>query len=138
MAERYIYGTQEKDRGNIDLINDDITALLVTSEYVPDFDNDQAQSDIPEAAQAVEVSLVGKTFDVNKYLADDLLINTIPTGTEIAGIVILKNTGNYDDSTLIQYMDGPEYPFTTDGSPLTIQWDRSVGGTGILITETVV
>lgn len=130
MAGLYTHGLQEILGGNIDLINDDIMAVLVSG-YTPDLENDRAQSGIPEGSQVIEVSLTGKTLDGTRYLADDVEITNLTGSQEISGVVVLQAVEDLDDSTLIAFLDGTGFPFLPDGSPITIHWDRSEGGPGI-------
>jgi len=130
MSILYTHGLQELMGGNIDLTNDDILVVLVSG-YVPDFENDRAQSDIPEESQVIESTLFGKTLDGTRFLADDVEITNLTDEREITGVVLLQAVEDIDDSTLISFMDGTGFPFTPDGSPITICWDRTEGGPGI-------
>lgn len=129
MSGIYTSGLQEILRGNVDLINDDITVLL-TSGYVPDFDTDTVQDDILEESQIIEISLLGKTLDGTKYLADDIEITGQESKSVIDGLVVLKNTSDYETSHLVSFYDGFT-PFLLDGTLVTIQWDRTPEGNGI-------
>jgi hypothetical protein len=113
---------------DIDLVNDDIAALLVTSLYTPDLVNDTDQSDIPEAAIIATKNLTGKTLDGTVFRADNTVFASV-VGNDIAAIVLIKNTDSLGTSLLIQYIDNaPELPITPDGTDITIQWDLGVNG----------
>jgi hypothetical protein len=113
---------------DIDLVNDDIAALLVTSLYTPDLVNDTDQSDVPEAAIIATKNLTGKTLDGTVFRADNTVFTSV-VGNDIAAIVLIKNTDSLGTSLLIHYIDNaPELPITPDGTDITIQWDLGVNG----------
>lgn len=127
-ASLYTSGVSSIMGGDIDLINDDITALLIdNTNYTPDFDLDANQSDIPAAARIIEASLTGKTLDSSTFRADDLQITGLESGS-ISSIVIIQNTGDYNTSRLIAFLEAPELPIEADGTPITIQWDTGING----------
>jgi len=114
---------------NIDLINDQIAALLIDlSYYTPDLDNDLSQADIPEAAQIAQVALTGKTLDGTTYRADDSVFTSV-TGAKVDAIVLMLDTDNTGTSLLIHYIDDAvEFPITPDGTNITIEWSDGVNG----------
>lgn len=125
----YENGVQSVMAGNIDLINDGIGVLLIdTSLYTPDFIEDESQADIPESAVIAERTLTGKTLDGTTYRGDDLTFPKV-TGSQVGGVVLLKDTGEYSTSTLIAFVDNaPEFPITPDGTDITIRWDTGENG----------
>jgi len=119
------HGKVELMRGNIDLINDAISVVLVDlSLYAPDLDNDEAQADIPEAARLSEVLVTGKSLDGTKLLASDAVFNSLSSALNpVGGVVLFKDSGVYSTSTLIAYFDNaPEFPITPDDSDVVIAW----------------
>ena len=127
----YEYGVAEIMRGNVDLINDSITALLVDPGfYTPDLSLDTSQDDIPEAARISEVELTGNTLDGTTFRADDVTFNSVPTTvSEASAVVVFFNSGVYNTSTLIAYIDNaPEFPITPDGGDIVIAWDTGSDG----------
>lgn len=116
--------------GNIDLVNANISALLIdTAEYVVDLTNDSTQDDIADDAQIAEVALTGKTLDVSTFRASDLTFLSVASGSTVSALVLFLDTDYADTSTLIAYIDNaPEFPITTDGTNIVINWDDGVNG----------
>ena len=125
----YTAGLRAIMQGNIDLINDEITVLLIDAGagYVPDFTGDSVQADIPDDAQIMESPLTGKTITAGLlFLADDLSFSATPSGTVVGAAVILKDTGAKATSTLLAYLE-PDTSTASDGGPYTCRWDRVLG-----------
>ena len=122
----YIKGKDNIGKGQISLTTDEIVVALVdTSKYSVDLANDEFQDAIPDDAIIAERTLIATQFDANVFDADDLLFPQLETGHTIGAFVIIKNTGDYNTSLLICYIDNaPELPVTTDDSDFTIQWDN--------------
>ena len=120
----YEKGVASLMAGNIDLINDVISCLLIDSDfYAPNLNNDQYQSSIPEASIIAELVLTGKTIDVTKFKADDSIFTSV-TGAKVDAIIIYKTTDAKSTSELIAYIDNaPEFPITPDGTNITLAWD---------------
>jgi len=119
------HGKAELMRGNIDLINDALSAVLVDlSLYAPDLDGDESQADIPEAARLAEVLLTGKSLDGTTLLANDAVFASVSSALNPAGgVVLLKDSGVYSTSTLIAYFDNaPEFPITPDDTDIIVAW----------------
>lgn len=126
-SSKYDKFSEELGNGNIDLVNDDIRAMLVNSgAYTPDFVNDEFLSDVPGGARIATMStmlsgrtLVGPVFDIEDY--------TFPavSGDEINGLLIYKNTGVESTSVLIAYLDnGSNMPLTPEGVDILIRWSN--------------
>jgi|TARA_Y100000310_G_scaffold344838_1_gene459894 hypothetical protein len=131
MSILYENGNEERAKGNIDFINSDIRILLVT-DYTPDAETHRVQSDIPEASQLGEYRLEGKTLIKTKFLADDLEIPSFSSESDITGLVLMSGTDSYDTTVLLAYLTSTDLPITPDGSDITLRWDRTTEGDGIL------
>lgn len=120
----YAQGMAELMGGNIDLVNDSLSVLLVdVGLYAPDFDNDTSQADIPEGSRIAEVLVTGKALDVTTLLADDATFSLLTSDLTVGGVVLFKDTGVFDTSTLIAFFDNaPEFPITPDGTDVVIAW----------------
>lgn len=129
MAALYEYGIAQLMAGNIDLVNDEIAALLVNTEvYTVDLENDRAEEDIPEAAVLAEKRLTANTLDGTTFRAD---ATTFPgvEGAQAGAVVIFKNTEYLETCTLIAYLDNaPGLPVTPTGDDITVSWDPGVNG----------
>lgn len=122
----YIKGKENLGKKNIDLIGDDIIALLVdTSMYTIDLVNDEFQSDIPEAAMIAERTLTAKSFVNGVFDADDVLFPSLISPQEVGAVIIIQNTDVYSTSKLILAVDNsPSFPILPDGTDFTISWDN--------------
>lgn len=128
MSAMYDHGVSQIMGGNIDLINDNITAILVdTTLYTADLINDEVQSDIPAAAVLSEKRLTGNTLDLSTFRADNTVFKSVQ-GNQVGAVVIIKDSNSYSTSPLLAYIDAPEFPITPDGSDVTITWDTGPDG----------
>jgi len=131
----YNRGKKEIMDNSIDLINDTIKAMLVTSGYVANADdnyideggaNDPVDHELSGTGYTLGgVTLTSKTITQNdtddrgEFDTDDLLWTAIDAGTA-AGVIIYKSTGTPTTSTLIEYIDAGGFPVTTNGTNFTI------------------
>lgn len=117
----YSFGVSQLMRGNIDLVNDTIAVVAVSSAYTPALSSHQYQNDIPDAAQIGEVDIEGNAIVGTAFFANSATIEEPTSGLENNAVVIIKNTGDSATSQLIAYLE--VVPVTTDGTPLTVDWD---------------
>lgn len=114
-------GVQSIMMGNIDLVNDPITALLVTSAFSPAFESDEFQSDIPDAAFVDEASIPARSVLGGVFNGDPVTFTRAASGAVVSGVVVIADTGDEDTSRLLAYM--ALTPFTTDGTDIVLTWD---------------
>jgi len=112
--------------GDIDLLTDDIRAILVD---VADYTYNAAHDfldDVPAGARVkVSDALASKTTTGGVFDAADKTLSAV-TGDQSEAIIIYKHTGTDSTSNLIAYIDsGSGLPFTPNGSDLTITWNAS-------------
>jgi hypothetical protein len=126
----YDNGKAEMMGGDIDLVNDAVSAILVDlSLYTPDLEADLSLADIPEAARIAETLLIGKTIDVTTFRADDALFNSVTSDATVTGVVVLLDANTFSDSTLLCLFDSAaSFPITPDGTDITVQWDAGTDG----------
>lgn len=125
MASLYALGVQSLMSGGIDLINDEITAVLINKASYPDvnFVSDQFQSIVPDEAQISEILLTGNTLDVNTFRADSATFPNVSGALDIDAVLIYKDTNMVSTSGLIAFLDvAPEFPITPDGTDITINF----------------
>lgn len=113
-------------RGEIDLEDDDIVALLIdTDEYTADLDTDEFLDVVnPDAIIATSL-MTGRVVENDTFDADDTVWEDV-TGPVCEAIVLYKDTGDPATSPLIAYFDNdnvPELPVTPNGTHITIVWD---------------
>jgi len=129
MAGMYEKGVRAIMGGNVDLINDRISAVLIdTTIYTPNLSTDESQADIPAAAQIAEKTLTGNTLTDSTFRADDTTFPTVQ-GNQVGAVVILRDSGEYETSTLLCFLDnGTGFPITPNGEDITIRWDTGENG----------
>jgi hypothetical protein len=127
------YKTNVLSPTGIDYSANTIKVALVTSAYVPDFDNDEFFSDVTgEVVGTGYIAggeiLTGKTVtqdntnDLGVFDADDL---EWPTSTITArGCVIYKDTGTAGTSPLIGYIDFLSNK-SSNGGTFSLQWQTA-------------
>lgn len=117
----YEFGLTQLMRGNVDVVNDNIAVVAVSSSYTPDLSSHQYQNDIPDAAQIGEVDLEGNAIIGTAFTANSATIPNPTAGLSHNAVVVFNNTGNSATSQLIAYSEVSA--ITTDGTPLVIDWD---------------
>lgn len=129
MAALYNFGIKEIMSGNIDLVNDDIIAVLVDTElYTADPENDRAENDIPDGAILAEVSLTAKTLDGTTYRANNVTFPAVE-GAQAGAVLIIQNDEYVQNCTLIAFLDNaPGLPVTPTGEDITVNWDTGENG----------
>lgn len=134
MASRvYTLFMDDLAKGGIDLVGDDIRALLVTSAYVFDPDHDfvdDITNEIAAVTNYVRKALDGEAVDEDLvddkvvFTANDVVWNSLGNGANatIAAVILYKHDGGGDAlSQLIAYVELT--PVTTNGSDFTVVWN---------------
>lgn len=98
-----------------------VTAILVRPEYTPDFLTHSEQGHIPADYQVAESPVTGRTITESVLLRCDDIVADLPPGVVVGGVVLIAESGEVDTSPLLVYLSGAGFPFTTDGTPVTIQ-----------------
>lgn len=112
--------------GEIDLLDDDINAALVSGSYTPNLLTDEFFSTVSAFVVGTPVLLTGNAIDDTGgdaiFDADDAGFSTV-TGDEIVYAVIYKDTGVEATSRLIALIDtATGLPVAPVGVNITIQW----------------
>jgi len=126
---------------NIDWVNDNFGAALVSSIYTIDAIADSHLSDIPSSAilsrTSLTTSAIGSGSGLGTAYAESVTFTDFPgvsTGTQGDYIVIYRDagTGQDSDNLLISYID------TADGLPviyntgdIQVNWDNTNTGTSV-------
>jgi hypothetical protein len=127
--------------GNIVFASDTIKAMLVSSVYTPNADDQFI--DTGGASDAVDARIAGTTDQTigSKTLAKDttndfayldgadVTFTAVTSGATIVGVVVYKDTGTPTTSKILAYYDVTDTP--TNGGDITIQWATPANG-GIL------
>lgn len=142
----YNRGKKEVMDGTIDLVNDTIKVMLVTSGYTPNADHDFVDDGVSGAsARPGQNELTGtgyqagfggtgrKTLGTKAVTEDDandraefgaanLTWSAIDAGTAAAAIVY-KHLTNDGASVLIAFIDTGGFPKVTNGGDLNVNWN---------------
>lgn len=110
--------------GGINMLTDDIKVVALSSTYTysaaHDF-RDDLTGVIATSANLGSKTTTGGTFD-----AADLAPAFTGVDTDIASIVVFKDTGVAGTSPIIAYIDtGTGFPLTQDGGNVNITWNAS-------------
>ncbi|MCB2200875.1 hypothetical protein KQI63_15830 [bacterium] len=118
----YTAAKEQLIRGNVDWVNDEIMAVLVSADYTVDLSAHATLEDVPEAARVAMGALSGKEADGASALADALTLTAV-TGDEVVGILLVQYGISDAESNLLVWIDtDDELPFTPDGSDVTLSW----------------
>lgn len=127
----YPHGLNGALRGEIDLINHDIRAIMVTSSYTQSNAHDYLD-DVPSGNRVHTASaLANKTVAVSgntvTFDADDLTYTNV-TGNTVVAVVIYRHTGTESTSRLLMYLELTS-SVTPNGGDITLQWNANGLGT---------
>lgn len=119
-------------KGDVDLINDTISVMLIdTNEYTVDLDNHTNQTDISDAAVWSIANLTGKTVLDGVFRANDVVfsdVTEVDVGDTAGALIVFVNRETYSDSLLLAYIDNaPEFPVLLDGEDVSVYWDPTNG-----------
>jgi len=112
-------------KGDIDLENDTIKAILIdTADYTFDANHD-FYNDANAGAVGTPQTLANKTFTGGVFNADDVTFPTV-TGDPCEAVIVYKDTGVAGTSPLIAFIDNAVgLPVTPNGGNITVQWNAS-------------
>lgn len=110
-------------RGQIDFASADIRAALVTTGYIPDLLTHSNLTHVAPSAQYGSVVLAGKSVANGVFDADDITINSVPTGSTYNGVILFINGSSAANSRLIAYIDNIiGFPVAGTGGDFIIRW----------------
>lgn len=121
----YDKGRESFLKKQIDMVNDDIVALLVDSSgYTRNLSSDQFLTDIPSGAiLATSDPLSTKTTAAGVFDADDVVWASVPATGQGDYVVLFQDTGTPSTSRLIGIIDtGTGLPVTPNGGDITAVW----------------
>ncbi len=114
----------------IDLTANTIKAILVAgASYSPNFSTDRFLSIIPGGAiLSTSSALATKSLTLGVFDADDVTFVAVTGGSTGTYVILYKDTGVAATSALICAFDtGVNFPISTNGSDITVQWPSSAG-----------
>lgn len=118
---------------DIDLLADDIRAILLLNGYVYNAAHDFLDDVSAGFRVATSAAMTGKTVDAGVFRANNVPFGVIAAGPAIRKLVLYQHTGSEATSRLIYFADtlaaGVAINFTPDGTSVTAVW--GAGPTGI-------
>lgn len=132
MSSMYKHAFDRFFGGDIDFVNDAISAVLVNTDlYTIDVDTHTDIDDIPVEAILSETFVAGRYINNFSLFADNLSFENVDATAEVGAVVIFVDSATTDEATLCFYFDNAaEFPFTPAGSSVAIVWPE----TGLLIS----
>ncbi len=126
MNSFYAKGQERLGTAQIDLVNDNIVAILVHTNdaqfpYLPNFETNEFISDIPAVGRIAMASLVQKQMVGPQFTASDIRFPTV-IGPHCEGVAIAKYTGAIETSPLICWIDQGDFPAIPNGEDIEIRW----------------
>lgn len=138
--------------GTLDLLNDNIAAILVSVDYTGA--NATPNADVLDSGAAGNVAsyelttatvtgyarvlLTGRAAvetDASNtacFVASNTTFTSLASGNTVGGVILIKDTGANTTSPLIAFFDITNTP--TNGGDITIQWANTAGGGIISLT----
>ena len=122
----YARGKQRILEKQISFKDDDIQALLVSADYIPDLSTHEFLADVQAYALGGGAKpLADKTTTLGVFDASDVTWSHVAGGATAKAVVLFKNTGEAGTSPLLGYIDTiTGFPVATNGSDITVQWDN--------------
>lgn len=129
MSDLYGLAREKFLRGEIEWLNDDIRALMVSAAYTPNFITDEFVSAISAGARSEASDLLTDKTAVNGWAGSGNIIWETVTGAVRVALVLFKDTGNVGTSPLIAYLDEgiTNLPLDPTGTRVTFLPDPDSG-----------
>lgn len=120
----YLKGKEKLLGADIDLAVDTIKIALVTNGYTLDLSAHEFLSSIGANRVGTDQTLGSKTITNGVFDAADPTFLAVTAGSTVIGCAIYKDTGSAATSPLLAWIDViTGFPFVTNGSDATIQFD---------------
>lgn len=124
---RFVY-TKAKEKimtKQVDLVGDTIKTALVANTYTPNATTDEFYSTIAAHVLDEDITLTSKSVAGGAFDAADVTWSAVAAGDTALGVVTYMDTGNPATSILLHFNgDVSGFPFTTNGSDVTVNWDN--------------
>ena len=124
MANKFFPGGKKKILdADIDLLVDTIKVALVKAAYSYSAAY-EFYSDVSANVISTPQTLANRTTTNGVFDADDVTFPAVTAGDSAEAVIIYKDTGVAGTSALIAMYDSiTNFPFTTNGADIVIQWD---------------
>ncbi len=121
----YAKGREKILSGAVNFLADTIKVALIKADYAQNLVADEFFTSIAASVLNTPQTLTGKSVTAGVFDAADTVFPVVTAGDTSEGLVIYKDTGVAGTSPLLVYIDNlTGFPFTTNGSTLTIEWDN--------------
>jgi len=121
----YAKGREKILSGAVNFLADTIKVALIKADYAQNLVSDEFFTSIAASVLNTPQTLTGKSVTAGVFDAADTVFPVVTAGDTSEGLVIYKDTGVAGTSPLLVYIDNlTGFPFTTNGSTLTIEWDN--------------
>lgn len=123
----YAKGKEKLLQAQINMMTDTIKAVLVSNAYAVNLSTHEFLSDLGANVLSVNQALAGRTVAAGVFDANDVTWPAVAAGSTGSYVVLIKDTGVAGTSPLIACFDTiTNFPVTTNGGDVTIQWDAGV------------
>lgn len=121
----YSKGKEHILNGDIDVDNDMLKVVLVSSGYAPKLTTHETIEDVSPFRVGTDRTLAGVTKALGVVDADDVTWPSVAPGSTCSKVVIYKDSGVPATSYLIALFDTiTNFPVVTNGGDITVQWDN--------------
>src|SRR5574340_606680 len=121
----YTKGKEALLSGAFNLSGDTIKAALVKSAYTPNLATHQYLSDLGANRLGTDQALSSKSVTSGVFDAADTTWLAVTAGDTATYVVLYKDTGNPATSPLLAILDTiTNFPVTTNGGDIQVQWDN--------------
>lgn len=120
----YRKGAEKIIKAEINLLTNDIKAVLLKNTYTPNLSAHEFYADVVADIVGSPVALANKSVGLGVFDADNTTFASVPSGHTANYIAIFKNTGVDATSPLLALIDtATNLPATTNGGDIKAQWD---------------
>lgn len=121
----YSKGKEHLLNGDIDIDTATIKAILLSSGYTPNLATHEIISDVSTYRLNTDQVLVNVTKALGVVDANDVTFTAVASGATAKYVALYKDSGSVATSYLIALYDTiTNFPVTTNGSDIIIQWDN--------------
>lgn len=121
----YPKGVEGIGTKQVDLVNDDIRAILIdTAQYTFSTAHDFL-NDVPAGARVATAQVTGRTMSGITFDAADTPFGVVGGGANAEAVILYQHTGNEATARLLLYIDSAGGLPLNPGADTTIQWNAA-------------
>ena len=123
----YGKGKEHLLNGDIDIDTATIKAILLSDTYVPNMGLHETVADVSASRLNTDRTLTSVTKTLGVVDAADVTFTAVAAGSTAKYVALYKDSGSTATSWLIALYDTiTNFPVSTNGSDIVIQWDNGV------------